>query len=68
VEKPPKPDTGPAARYRLTQHVEPEGQVWQICGICIEWIRFEDLAVDPTDGKRWDTCKPCHDKENRHAA
>lgn len=42
--------------HMLTRRVDPDGQVWQICQICIEWVRYEDLAIDPTDGLRWDIC------------
>lgn len=43
----------------LTQRIDPDGQIWQICAVCIEWIRFEDLVLDPADGLRWDICVGC---------
>jgi hypothetical protein len=36
----------------LTRRVDPDRRIWQICAVCIEWIRFEDLVLDPADGLR----------------
>lgn len=44
---------------RLMWRVDPDGQVGQICAVCVEWIRLEDLVLDPAGGLRWDICVPC---------
>lgn len=47
----------------LTYRVDDNGQRWQICSHCVEWTKFEDLAIDPEDGLRWDVCQPCMNKK-----
>lgn len=47
----------------MDRRVDPNGQVWQICQICIEWVRYEDLAIDPSDGLRWDVCATCDSQQ-----
>ena len=49
--------------YRLTRWVDDEGQLWQICMICTDPTRAEDLAIDPFDGERWDLCATCGEGE-----
>ena len=33
-----------------------------MCCLCFERFEEEDLAEDD-DGKKWDVCKPCYEKE-----
>lgn len=51
---------------RLSQQID-DDQVWQICQICTEWTRKEDLALDPDDGLRWDICQNCDNEGNATA-
>lgn len=53
---------------RLSRRKDDNGQVWQICQICIEWVRYEDLAPTQTEGVRWDVCSPCHEAEFNQTA
>jgi hypothetical protein len=54
--------------YRLSRWKDDDGQVWQICQICTEVTRYEDLAIDKTDNLRWDICATCECKEFNYLA
>lgn len=49
---------------RLSRWKDADGQIWQICQICTDPTREQDLAIDPADGLRWDVCKPCKERES----
>lgn len=51
----------------LTRHVDNQGRQWVICQLCVEWTSYEQLAVDPDDGIRWDICKTCDKKESNES-
>jgi hypothetical protein len=53
---------------RLKSWVDDDGQLWVICEHCTKPTRSEDLAVDPTDGLRWNVCSPCHETEFNRTA
>lgn len=42
----------------------PDGKV--MCCLCFERFDVADLDVDPDDGKPWDACKDCAEKERTH--
>jgi len=49
---------------RLSRWVDDDGQLWQLCQICTDPTRYENLAVDPQDPLiRWDVCAACRNKE-----
>ena len=50
--------------FRLSRRTDKHGEIWQICELCTEWTSYENLAIDPADGLRWDVCKDCKEKEN----
>lgn len=54
--------------YQLSRWKDADGQIWQICQICTQATRYEDLAIDKTDGLRWDICATCDCKEFNHLA
>lgn len=49
--------------YRLSRWRDADGQLWQICQVCTNPTREQHLAIDPTDGLRWDVCAECKRKE-----
>lgn len=53
---------------RLSRWKDADGQVVQICQICANPTRYEDLAPAPTEGVRWDVCFFCHETEFNRAA
>jgi hypothetical protein len=48
---------------RLKSWFDDDGQLWVLCEHCTKKTREEDLAIDPTDGLRWNVCAPCKQKE-----
>lgn len=45
----------PSLRYDVPGHR-------LICCLCMEWVEFSDLYVDPAGGT-WDYCVPCAEDE-----
>lgn len=50
---------------RLRFRTDADGQLWVICDHCANEVRKEELALDPVDGKYWDVCAPCKQKEEQ---
>lgn len=44
----------------------PDGKV--MCCLCFERFAVDELDLDPSDGKRWDACKPCAEHERTQIA
>ncbi len=47
--------------HRHAGSVCPDGKVF--CCICFNRVEQDKLAVDPKDGKMWDVCQKCDEKE-----
>lgn len=52
---------------RLSHWTDDDGQVWQICQVCTQPTRHEDLAPAQTEGVRWNVCIPCKQREENQS-
>ncbi len=34
-----------------------------ICALCVEWVSYDDLHIDPADGLKVDICETCFIKD-----